>query len=547
MSDTVVFVAKEIVTMNPALPRATHVAVRDGRILGAGGPDDMEAWRPYRLVDDFAGSVLTPGFVEGHAHAMEGGIWGFTYVGFDARRDPEGRLWRGCGSLDEVVARLAEAEAGMKDAKSPLFAWGLDPIYFGGPRMSTSHLDAVSRTRPIVVLHSNGHLLNANSRTLEMAGIDAGTNITGVLKDKKGEPTGELMEMAAKYMVYKQTGNPFFGGIGTPSLLKYAASAVNCGVTTATDLFASFNKDSLKAYVEASLSPGFALRLMPALNTLEQSPKEGVALVERAMRDNNDRLHHRLCKVMSDGSIQGFTARLKWPGYHNGHANGIWNMEPDALVDLVRHYHRAGHHLHMHTNGDEASELMLDAVEAAQSDKHRPDHRHTLQHCQMADASQFRRMRKLGVCANLFANHIFYWGDEHATITMGPDRARRMDACATAIREGVALAIHSDAPVTPMAPLFTAWCAVNRTTRSGLTLGADERITAAQALAAITIGPAYTLHMDGLVGSIESGKFADFAVLDASPLSVPADSIREIKVHGTISGGAFHAAATPRD
>jgi predicted amidohydrolase YtcJ len=266
--------------------------------------------------------------------------------------------------------------------------------------------------------------------------------------------------------------------------------------------------------------------------------------MKQAMVMNNDRLHHRLCKVMTDGSIQGFTARLKWPGYYNGKPNGLWNMDPDQLAKLVMHYHKAGMHLHIHTNGDEASEVMLDAIEAAQEAHYRPDHRHTLQHCQMADASQFRRMHKLGCCVNLFANHVHYWGDQHASITMGPDRARRMDACATALREGVPLAIHSDAPVTPMAPLFTAWCAVNRLTASGAALGPEERISAAAALHAITLGAAYTLRMDHLVGSVEPGKYADFAVLDASPLDVAPEALRDIKVAGTISGGDFHAAAT---
>ena len=356
-----------------------------------------------------------------------------------------------------------------------------------------THLDQHFKTRPVLVLHSNGHLLNVNSRILEMAGIDASTNIYGVLKDDAGKPTGELMEMAAKYMAYRQTGNPFFGGIRTPSLLSYAKSAVNCGVTTATDLYATFNDESLAAYEEASLTPGYALRLMPAMNTIEQPIEEGLALMRQAMAMNNDRLHHRLCKVMTDGSIQGFTARLKWPGYFNGRPNGLWNMEPAQLAELIMRYHEAGMHLHIHTNGDEASELMLDAIEAAQEAHYRPDHRHTLQHCQMADASQFRRMRKLGVCANLFANHVHYWGDQHAAITMGPDRARRMDACATALREDVALAIHSDAPVTPMAPLFTAWCAVNRLTESGAVLGPDERISVEAAMHAVTLGAAYTL------------------------------------------------------
>ena len=544
MTETNVFSARDIITMNTSRPHATHVAVRDGRILGAGSLEDMEQWAPYTLIDDFADKILVPGFVEGHAHAMEGGIWDFPYVGYEDRWDPSGRRWEGAQSLEAVIAALTAAEARLDDAETPLFAWGFDPIYFGEARMNATQLDSVSTTRPIIVLHSNGHLLNVNSRLMDMAGITADTNVYGVLKDDNGKPTGELMEMAAKYMAYRQTGNPFFGGIKTPSLLRYAESAVNCGVTTATDLFASFNEESLAAYVEASQTPGYALRLMPALNTIEQSIDEGIALAKRALQDNNDRLHHRLCKVMTDGSIQGFTARLKWPGYHNGKPNGLWNLDPDTLGELVLEYHKAGLHLHIHTNGDEASELMLDALEAAQLACPRPDHRHTLQHCQMADASQFRRMAKLGVCVNLFANHIYYWGDQHAAITMGPDRANRMDAAGTAQREGVHFSIHSDAPVTPMAPLFTAWCAVNRQTRTGTVLGPEEQISAEDALYAITLGAAYTLHMDDLVGSIEPGKYADFAVLEDSPLQVSPDAIRDIGVWGTISGGAPHKAAT---
>jgi predicted amidohydrolase YtcJ len=544
MTETNVFSARDIITMNASRPHATHVAVRDGRILGAGSLEDMEQWAPYTLTDDFADKILVPGFVEGHAHAMEGGIWDFPYVGYEDRWDPSGRRWEGAQSLDAVIAALTAAEARLDDAETPLFAWGFDPIYFGEARMNATQLDSVSTTRPIIVLHSNGHLLNVNSRLMDMAGITADTNVYGVLKDDNGKPTGELMEMAAKYMAYRQTGNPFFGGIKTPSLLRYAESAVNCGVTTVTDLFASFNEESLAAYVEASQTPGYALRLMPALNTIEQSIDEGIALAKRALQDNNDRLHHRLCKVMTDGSIQGFTARMKWPGYHNGKPNGLWNLDPDTLGELVLEYHKAGLHLHIHTNGDEASELMLDALEAAQLACPRPDHRHTLQHCQMADASQFRRMAKLGVCVNLFANHIYYWGDQHAAITMGPDRANRMDAAGTAQREGVHFSIHSDAPVTPMAPLFTAWCAVNRQTRTGTVLGPEEQISAEDALYAITLGAAYTLHMDHLVGSIEPGKYADFAVLEDSPLQVSPDAIRDIGVWGTISGGAPHKAAT---
>ena len=155
----------------------------------------------------------------------------------------------------------------------------------------------------------------------------------------------------------------------------------------------------------------------------------------------------------------------------------------------------------------------------------------------MADAAQFRRMGRLGICANLFANHIYYWGDAHHALTVGPDRAERMDGCATALRHGVALAIHSDAPITPLGPLFTAWCAVNRLTSSGRLLGGSERITVPQALEAITLGAAFTLGLDDRIGSIEVGKFADFCALADDPLAVRPEALKDVPVSGTVLGG----------
>jgi predicted amidohydrolase YtcJ len=109
-----------------------------------------------------------------------------------------------------------------------------------------------------------------------------------------------------------------------------------------------------------------------------------------------------------------------------------------------------------------------------------------------------------------------------------------LNACGTASRVGVPLAIHSDMPVDP---LFTMWCAVNRVTTLDRILGPHERITPEQALHAVTLGPAYTLHLDHLIGSIDVGKFADFAVLDRDPRTVETMTIRDIKVRATVSGG----------
>ena len=543
MSDLTVLSARKIITMNSYTPEATHVAIRDGRILAVGSPEDMAMWGDGALDDRFSDKVLMPGFVEGHGHAMEGGVWDHAYVGYQDRYDPDGRRWRGARGLDEAVAVLSEVERTMTDADETLFSWGFDPIYFENERMTVRHIDRVSKTRPILMLHSNGHVLNVNSAVLERAGIDRTTNVDGIVKDADGDPTGELAEMAAQYSAYKVAGNPFLGGVSALMLRRYARSAVNAGVTTATDLYADFNDAGLAAYSEVSGRDDFPLRLVPAMNTLNLPFEEGIARVEHAMSGANEKLHYGLCKVMTDGSIQGFSARLKWPGYFNGAPNGLWNMAPERLAALVAAYHAAGMHLHIHANGDEASEHMLDAIEAAELAHPRRDHRHTLQHCQMADESQFRRMAALGVCCNLFANHIHYWGDQHHAVTMGPDRARRMDACATAERLGVHFAIHSDAPVTPLGPLFTAWCAVNRLTESGMVLGPNERISVASALHAITSGAAYTLKLDHLIGSIEPGKYADFAVLEDDPTTVAPERLKDVGVWGTITGGRAAKAA----
>ena len=112
-----------------------------------------------------------------------------------------------------------------------------------------------------------------------------------------------------------------------------------------------------------------------------------------------------------------------------------------------------------------------------------------------------------------------------------------MNATATAKRQGVNFSIHSDAPVTPLGPLFTAWCAVNRQTASGLILGEHEKISVEDALRAITIGAAYTIKLDHLVGSIESGKFADFAVLEDNPYEIAPEQLNKVRVWGTVVGG----------
>jgi predicted amidohydrolase YtcJ len=545
VEETKVFAARKIITMNPNCPAATHIAVRAGRVLAVGTLEDMEKWGSYTLDERFRDKILMPGFVEGHAHAIEGMVWGKChYVGFFPRRAPDGRLANGLKSIEAVVEHLRAVDAEMANPEEPLYAWGFDPIYFGGQRMTRHDLDRVSRNRPVLVIHASFHLLNVNSTVLQRANITRETEVEGVMKDAGGEPNGELQEMAAKFMAFRVAGrNPLTDPAQPDDLWRFANAARVAGVTTITDLHSKLDDETVSCYRTVTAEEGFPARVVPAIGALAWEPEAGVAHIRKLRELGNEKLYLGLVKIMTDGSIQGFTARMKWPGYFNGAPNGMWNIPPSEIKHIIRLYHEAGCQIHIHTNGDQASELVIEAIDEALQAAPRLDHRHTLQHCQMADAAQFRRMKALGICANLFANHLFYWGDQHYTLTMGPDRAMRMDAAATALREGVPLAIHSDAPVTPLGPLFTAWCAVNRRTASGRALGEAERITVEQALHAITLGAAYTLKLDHLVGSIEIGKFADFAVLEDDPLAVAPEALKDVPVWGTVVAGACYPVA----
>ena len=254
--------------------------------------------------------------------------------------DPDGQVWAGIKSLDGVIRRLIEVERTLDDPDETLVAWGFDPIYFDdGIRMTLAHLDQVSRDRRILVQHSNGHLLNANRKVLELASIDATTDVEGVMKDTDGNPTGELGEMAAQFMAYKVTGMRKLDGINSNDLWSFAKTATNAGVTTATDLHARVEDQNVQAYVEVTKSADYPLRLVPAAAALTMSIQDGPSHVAQLKQHNNDKLYLGLCKIMTDGSIQGFTGRLKWPGYINGKPNGIWNLPPQTLTQMVEAYH----------------------------------------------------------------------------------------------------------------------------------------------------------------------------------------------------------------
>lgn len=532
--------------MNPTQPTAEAVAVQGQRILAVGTVDECKSWGDHVVDQRFADKVIAPGFIEAHSHVMAGGMWQMPYVGYFDRRGADNKLWPGAKSLVEVIETLIAVESEMTDPAEPLLAWGLDPIYFSGERLLAKHLDRVSETRPILVYHASAHLATVNTALLRHEEITRDTPTPGVSRDEYGEPDGELQEPAAMRLAGSAFARMHRLMASDESMWNYAREARNSGTTFVTDLGTTRLSDpaEVERWKQATSDPEFPARVMVAVSSMAGGTDDTNVLAELGAElkgQMTDKLKFGIVKLVLDGSNQGFTGRISWPHYFDppeGHpGNGLWLLAPDQLVGLVEPYHRAGLTVHVHCNGNEATEVWLDAVEKLLERYPRWDHRHTVQHCQTSTQAQYRRMAALGMCANLFSNHTFYWGDQHRDLVFGPERARAMNAAATAVRERVPFSIHCDAPVTPMGHLHTMWCAVNRLTASGQVLGENERISPEQALHAVTLGAAWQLKLDHEIGSIEVGKYADFAVLEQDPLSVAPETIKDIGVWGTVLGG----------
>jgi len=544
-----IFTAAKIVTMNPANPEAQAVAVRDGRILCVGSLEECQSWGAANVDERFAGHVLIPGFVEAHGHTMDALSELLPFVGYYPYPLANGTTTTPIRSYEALIERLKEEDATLP-AGETLVANGFDPIYFPDlPRLSRRELDQVSNTRPIFVRHASGHLATVNTALLQAEGINADSPTPGIGRDADGEPNGELQEAPAMSLAKAAFAKVTEASMGSEPLRIHARMCRNAGVTTSTELVGTLllMPDQVTVWQQTVDDPEFPARMV--LYNLPAMPGTAVdysAVAEAAvtLRDiETDKLRFPGIKLVADGSIQGWTAVVLEPGYYTGEDHGLLMFSPEDLLAAVKAFHARKLNVHCHCNGNGAGQVFIDAVEEVLRTDAWLDHRHVLQHSQMTTAAQYRRMGRLGICANIFTNHIWYWGDQHHDLTMGPERTRGMWACRTALDAGVALSFHTDSGVTPIGHLMTMWCAVNRVTPSGRVLGEHERLTPYEALHAATVGGAFQLHMDHEIGSIEAGKFADFAVLEQSPLDVDPMAIRDIEVWGTVVGGRVFEAA----
>jgi predicted amidohydrolase YtcJ len=539
------------VTLDPGTPTAQAVAVMNGKILGVGTLDEVRGWVTNQEVEidrRFENAVIVPGFIEAHMHPqITGVLWEGVYVGRFDRVSPDGTPVKGLQTKQAVLDRIRDAAAKVPADGRWLVAWGYQPEFYGNSPLTRADLDPITNGHPIFIENLSMHIYYANSKAFQIAGIKDDTTVRGIVK-KDGKPTGEIEEIEAA-LTFVAKLPPLDNKTLVKATRDAAKLAHRTGVTTFADLSFGSLPGGYKAYQTVAADPDFPVRIVlnPIIQVFQQgeiAQKGGLDYLSALHKADTDRLSIGGVKFVVDGSVQGYTGLFQWPYYFKTFANGVANIDQDDLNKWVLEVHRRGFQAVIHANGDQATENALIALEAAQRQFPSLTSRHRIEHNQFVTPDQLGRMKRLGTATNLFANHIYYWGDLHYSTFVGPDRAERMNPAGSAQRLGIPFSLHSDASVTPVDPLFSMWAAAARKTMSGRVLGEGERITVPQALHAVTLGAAYLLMQEDRKGSIETGKLADFTVLDRNPLEVSSpDQLRDIKVLGTVMGGKVFPAA----
>ncbi len=524
-----------IVTADDEQPFAEAVAVKDGKILAVGTLDSISDFRGVEtVVVDLDGRTLTPGFIDGHAHVAQ---FGLQAMAANLLAAPDGNG----DSIDDLLAALrAFADGPDVDRTGWIVGLGYDDSVLAEGRHPTrDDLDKVSTELPVIAVHISGHFSAVNSKGLELFGYDAASEDPpgGVIRRRQGsdEPNGVLEELASIPVMLKHL-TPKTPDDAVYIMQKGIEMAMSFGYTTAQEgrAFSSVH-EFLSTYAE---NVGFPIDVVSYIDYADPRP------LESAWHQRGYKNGYRVggMKITLDGSPQGRTAWRTQPylippyGLATDYAGyaAISDDEAEAAVELA---YRNNWQVLVHANGDAAIDQFLATIATATATHGKGDRRTTLIHGQYVRDDQLDKMAELDITASLFPMHTFYWGDWHKQI-IGDQLGNKISPMRSALDRGLAVTSHSDAPVALPNLMQVMWATVNRTSRSGVTIGADEKLTPEEAFKAITIWGARQHFEEEDKGSIEVGKRADLVILSDNPLSIADDHINKILVLETIKDGS---------
>ncbi|MFQ6006626.1 MAG: amidohydrolase [Woeseia sp.] len=527
-----VFRAGNIYTVDTARSWAQAVAVTDGVITYVGTNSGAQRHiGTDTTVVDLKSRMMLPAFQDIHIHPVTSGMDALAVdlVDYD--------------TVEEYVAAI-KAYADQNPDEPWILGSGWSMAAFGPGAITDRELiDAVVHDRPVYVRSADGHTGWANSKALELAGINRDTPDppNGIIDrdPDTGEPVGSLQEAAMELMAARI---PPADLETLTAGLQYSIGLLNSyGITAIQSAFVY--EPHLEAFRALDDLDQLSLRVVTALIWNDERGEEQIDELKRLRNQyTKGRVRATSVKFWQDGVMENFTAALLEPYIGKGDERGIAMLAPEALKSAVAKLDALGFQVHFHAIGDAAVRQCLDAVEHARNENGDLGHCHHISHLQLIHPDDIPRFRELGVVANF--QPLWALADDYQVeLTMpylGPERSRWQYPIRSVQNAGGMIAFGSDWAVSTANPFPQIETAVTRLGAFGETdqpFYPEERIDLPSAIAAFTINAAYVNNIDDVTGSVEVGKLADLIVLDQNLFEVEQADISDTRVLLTLMEG----------
>ena len=542
----VVYTAKKIITMERGNREALAVAVSGKQIVVAGSLDEVKKFlgdKPYRLDETFASKVILPGFIDQHLHPLLGALTLAVEVIAPEDWVVPAKTWKRAANGQEYLTRLKQANAGLLPANEWLFTWGYQQ-YFHGP-IDRQTLDSISSSRAIAVWHRSCHEFYLNSVALEALGItEESVQGKGKWSEQSDWARGHFYEGGLNLIMAK-----LLPKLATPERFSFGLRQMvemlhQNGVTAFNEPGALVTPQIFKLYQEilgAEDTPFYSFFIADGRGIVDKCGLEGaLAETEKTIAlappgHGKLQFFEKQIKLFADGAIVSQLMQMK-DGYTDGH-HGEWILAPEELARRATFYWNAGYQIHTHVNGDLGLEVVLNILEKLMCDSPRAGSRSVIVHFANSTEEQIERIARLGAIVSANPYYPVGFADKYSEVGLGPERANSMVRSASVVSRDIPYSFHSDLPMGPAAPLYLAWCGVNRITNEGHVAGPEQCISVDAGLRAITIEAAYSWKREDSLGSIAPGKIANFTVLEEDPYAVPPEDLKDIPIWGTVFEG----------
>jgi len=531
-----VYINGNIYTVDEEFSTASAMALKDGKFIYVGDDAGARAYvGPLTFVFDLEGKTVIPGLHDAHVHIRYGERELYP-------RTPDIRPaigeWASVKQMQEVIKHCLATGKGMRPGPEPrwlvLSGWMAD--IWDPPEFHKELIDAVSPDNPVYISRYT-HGSGVNSKALELAGITRDTpDPPGghIKKDKNGEPTGEFVERAPRQLTSLIPPLPPMTDYEiSRNLVEGTQLAAACGLTTIHGASMTSHEEvqrRIKLY-EVGL-----LRIR-----INEMVRESAAKKLGKPFNYENKYFIQSVKAFADGALGSRGAHFleaysDYPEYC-GEPRQSEEQIAKSAIELLK----IGFNMRIHCIGDAANRTAINAYERAlkATGTDGKEARFALEHCQVLSPDDIPRLAKLGIVASMQPLHATE--DMHfAESRLGPERIKYAYIWKDLLDLGVVVATGTDYSVSPYNPFYTLHAAVTRQDRENNPPGGwfpEQAMTREEALRAATMGGAYVMFAEDILGSIEVGKLADFVVIPVDYMTIPAEDIWKIKPDMTIIGG----------